>query len=86
MQRVRLRSVFAALAAGAVVGSVAACLSLRPSNDRAWSPDQAVMPHAEIGRHVVRVHNIRNNRYETPHRYAVAHYDRTFDLDSLETA
>ena len=75
-----------ALAAVIPLALVGACLSIRPSNDRAWSPDQAVLPYAEIDGHVARVHNIRNNRYESPHRYAVRYYDRTFDLDSLESA
>ena len=83
--RVRARHVSAAVAL-LLLGALAACLSIRPSNDRAWSPDQAVLPYAEIDGHVVRIHNIRNNRYQSPDRYMVDYYDRTFDLDGLESA
>jgi hypothetical protein len=69
-----------------LLGALGACLSIRPANDRAWSLDQAVLPYAEIHGHVARVHNIRNNRYQSPHRYTVDYYDRTYDLDSLESA
>jgi len=82
---VRPRHLAAAVAL-LLLGALGACLSIRPSNDRAWSPDQAVLPYAEIHGHVARVHNIRNNRYQSPHRYTVDYYDRTYDLDSLESA
>jgi hypothetical protein len=64
---------------------VAAWASIRPSNDRVWSADQAVLPHVEFHGDSVTVHRIRNVRYETTDRYEVAHYDRTFDLRRLES-
>lgn len=61
------------------------CKVWRPSNDRIWSPDQAVLPYAEIDGNLVTVHNIRNCKYRSETDYTVDHYDRTFDLNELET-
>jgi len=58
----------------------------RPSNERDWSPDQAVLPAAEFRGVMVTVRNIRNFRYETTDRYTPAYYDRTFDLRELDSA
>ncbi len=77
----RGRAVLATLAA---VGCVLTWwLSLRPSNDRHWQPDVAVLPSAEVDGHRVTVHRIRNCEYRTPTDFDVRHYDRTFDLDDL---
>ena len=56
-----------------------------PSNDRDWSPDQAVLPWAEIAGDQVTIHNIRNCTYRSANDYDVAHYDRTFDLSRLRS-
>ena len=60
-------------------------LALRPSNDRDWLPDLAVLPWAEISGNRATVHNIRNCEYRTETDFDVRHYDRTFDLDKLQT-
>lgn len=57
--------------------------SLKPSNDRDWTPEQAVLAHADIRGNQVTVHNIRNCRWQTLEDFTVAHYDKTFDLDKL---
>ena len=57
----------------------------KPSNDRDWSPDQAVLPYAEFHGDSVTVHNIRNCTYRTAEDYTVDHYDRTYDLSKIET-
>ena len=57
----------------------------RPSNARDWSPDQAVLATADFKRDRVEVRNIRNCTYLTADDYVVDHYDKTFDLDDLET-
>jgi len=57
----------------------------RPSNRRDWSPNQAVLPWAEMhGDREVTVHNIRDTVYRTAEDYTVRHYDRTYDLDKLD--
>ena len=58
---------------------------LKPSNDRQWEPDQAVLAYAEIDGDRVTVHNIRNCDYLTAENYIVRHYDKTFDLDRLQS-
>jgi hypothetical protein len=57
--------------------------SLKPSNDRDWQPDVAVLPHADIAGNQVTIHNIRNCDYHTETNFDVQHYDKTFDLDQL---
>ena len=55
-----------------------------PSNLREWSPDQAVLPYAEIHGNQVTVHNIRHCRYFDDEAYVVNHYDKTYDLADLQ--
>jgi len=60
---------------------------LSPSNDRDWSPDQAVLPAAEFSSDgtSVTIRNIRDCDYRTSDDYDVRHYDRTYDLAKLKT-
>jgi len=60
-------------------------LSLKPSNDRDWQPDVAVLPYADIAGNQVTIHNIRNCDYHTETNFDVHYYDRTFSLDALRT-
>ena len=57
-----------------------------PRNDRNWQPDLAVLPWAEIDGNRVKFHNIRLCDYRNERDSDVAHYDRTFDLDTLHSA
>jgi hypothetical protein len=57
--------------------------TLRPSNNRDWQPDVAVLPYADINGNKVTVHNIRNCDYRTETDFDVRHYDKTFDLEKL---
>lgn len=66
------------------VESSPALSSLLPSNNREWSPDEAVLAYAEIDGDKVKVHNIRNCTYRADDEYVVRHYDKTFDLDRIE--
>lgn len=54
-----------------------------PSNQRVWSPDQAVLPTADIGRDAVLVRNVRNCKYLSADDYVVDYYDRLIALDDL---
>lgn len=65
-------------------GTFAWWLSIAPSNDRVWTPDQQKLPWAETGHEQITVHNIRNCRYRSASDYTVAHYDKTWPLKSLE--
>lgn len=66
-----------------VIIAIVILYSKRPSNERHWSPDQAVLPHAEMNGNIIKVRNIRNFTYDTPHRYEVDYYDRIFDTNKL---
>jgi hypothetical protein len=66
--------------------SATGCTLLRqPSNDRNWSPDQAVLPSAEFSGSIVRIHNIRNCKYRTAEDYTVNFYDKDFDLGKIQS-
>ncbi|MFV1966400.1 MAG: DUF4105 domain-containing protein [Pirellulaceae bacterium] len=58
---------------------------LRPSNQRDWSPDLAVLPYAEFDGDLVTIHNIRNCVYVSDEDYVVNHYEKTFDQRDVET-
>jgi uncharacterized protein DUF4105 len=74
------------IALAVVVTIVAASLLIRPSNDRDWSVDQAVLAHADIHPPLVTIHDIRNFSYITADRYVPSYYDKTFDLGKLDSA
>ncbi|MCC6125737.1 MAG: DUF4105 domain-containing protein [Pirellulales bacterium] len=59
--------------------------SFQPSNDRDWTPDQAIMAEAEIVGDTANIRNIRNCRYRTIDDYDLAYYDKSFDLNQLES-
>jgi hypothetical protein len=56
----------------------------KPSNDRDWQPEVAVLPYADIRGDLVTVHNIRNFDYRTESDFTPAYYDRSFDLQRLD--
>jgi hypothetical protein len=60
-------------------------LSLKPSNQRDWLPDLAVLPSANITGNQVTVHNIRNCDYRSETDFDVHYYDKSFELDQLRT-
>lgn len=59
--------------------------SKTPSNDREWSLDQQVLPYAEFNGEEVTVFNIRNFTYESVDEYTPAYYDKTFNLNDIES-
>jgi len=58
--------------------------SIRPSHNRNWTLDQAVLPEAEIDGNLVHIKNIRNFTYRSTSDYTPGYYDKTFDLTKLE--
>ena len=58
---------------------------LRPSNERDWVPEQAVLPRAEFLGNEVLVHNIRYCKYNSADDAVVEHYDKRFDLDRIKS-
>jgi hypothetical protein len=59
--------------------------SIRPSHERAWMPEHARLPHAEIDGARVRIHDVRAFRYDAAGAPLPAYETRTVDLDALET-
>lgn len=57
--------------------------SIKPSNDRDWQADVAVLPYATVQDNLVTVHNIRNFNYRSETDYTPAYYDKRFDLNKL---
>jgi hypothetical protein len=55
----------------------------KPSNDRDWQPDLALLPSATIDGDRITIHNIRNCDYRTETDFTVQHDDKTFDLNAL---
>ena len=69
------------------LGAFAAAWStVKPSNDRDWQPDVAVLPYATFDGDRVTIHNIRNFDYRSETDYTPHYDDKTFDLRELETA
>jgi hypothetical protein len=56
----------------------------KPSNDRPWQPEVAVLSYASIDGDLVTVHNIRNFDYRSETDFTPAYYDKTFDLRGLK--
>ena len=59
---------------------------IEPSNSRDWQEDVAVLPYAHIQGDLVTIHNIRNFAYRTDTDFDARYYDRTFDLNKLDSA
>jgi hypothetical protein len=59
--------------------------TIAPSNDRHWKQGVDVPPYASIAGNLVTVHNIRNFHYRTESDFDVAYYDKTFDLERLDS-
>lgn len=55
----------------------------RPSNDRDWAIDQAILPYAAIDEESVTVFNVRNFTYTSVKNYTPAYYDKTYILKDL---
>lgn len=68
-----------------IVAYIIFSLIVRPSLDRDWSKDQAVLARAEISEDRVDITNIRNINYRSTTDYDVQYYDKTFDLSKLES-
>lgn len=54
-----------------------------PSNDRAWSEDQTILPYAEFDGDTIHIKNIRNFEYLSRDEYIPAYYDKTVDINDL---
>ena len=79
-------SALAWLTLGLFLAAGPGCTMFGPSNDHHnWSPDQVVLPRAEIHEPSVTVRNIRNCAYRSEQDFDVRYYDKTFDLGQLDS-
>lgn len=57
--------------------------TIRPSHDRTWRSDVAVMPRATIDGDKVKISGFRNFEYRSLEDYTVRHEEREYDLSHL---
>jgi hypothetical protein len=60
-------------------------ITVKPSNDRNWTVDQAILPYAEISGNMVTIHNIRNFTYASTTSFTPAYYNKTFNLSKIRS-
>lgn len=73
-----------AVVVACAAGLLTALLLIRPSNDRDWIVEQAVLAVAQFAGDQVTIRNVRNFTH-TAGAPIVAYEDRTYDLNALET-
>jgi hypothetical protein len=78
-----LRNLLLFLGLAAVAAAAGAWLLRRPSNDRRWAGDQAVLPEVRFEGDQVHVRHVRDFRYTAETAWTPAYRDRTYDLDRL---
>lgn len=59
--------------------------TLKPSNNRDWTPEQVKLAEAEFKGNKVTVRNIRDCRWRKPDDFTLAYRDKTFDLRKLRS-
>src|SRR5499427_5215027 len=59
--------------------------TLEPSNDRDCRTENALLAYATIDGDRITLHNIRNFDYRTETDFTPGYYDRTFDLNQLDS-
>ncbi len=79
----RRRIILTALGALTVIAVVYAFAG-RPSNDRDWEPNEAVLPSFDFRGDSVALRNVRNTSYRTADDYTPAYYDTTYDMKDLQ--
>lgn len=58
-----------------------------PSLTRNWSPDQATMPSVDfLDNNKIKITNIRDIHYRTTRDYDLKYYDRTINIDDVNSA
>ncbi len=59
--------------------------TIEASNDRAWQPDVAMLPSAQIEGDVITLRNVRSFTYRSESDYTPLWYDKTVDLKQLDS-
>lgn len=81
----RLLNYFLMVVLVSVVAYIVLVILIRPSLDRDWSRDAVVLARAEISGDAATITNIRDIDYRTKTEYEVRYYDKTFDLNKIES-
>ena len=71
-----------ALGLGAAIGAIL-WFSAKPSNDRNWIVEQAVLPEATISGDTVKIRNVRDFDYTARQTFKPRYSDRAYDLSKL---
>ena len=58
---------------------------LRPANDRDWIAELQTPAFAEVNGDQITLRNIRSNRYVTNDDYVLNHYDRTININQIQS-
>ncbi len=84
-----MKKIFGTLAAFIVIVAVLFFTEfpwwIKPSNDRIWNEDQALLPIILKDGDEISIRNIRNFTYETDTKFTPGYYDATYSLKELET-
>ena len=59
--------------------------TISPRQDRDWAPEYAKPAYATINGDLITIHNIRNFDYRTETDFVPRYYDKTFDLNKLDS-
>lgn len=84
MRRKIIIGIFVVLAL-ALIAWLLLIVFTKPSNDRNWTIDNEILPYAEFNGDEVTVYNIRNFEYRSVSDYTPQYYDKTFDLNKIQT-
>lgn len=80
-----LKKILFGILAAALLFWITMVLVFRPSVNRDWNIDQAVLPEVTFSGDEVAIKNIRNINYRSTSDFDVRYYDKTFDLNKLES-
>ncbi len=81
-----LKKIFKVLGVIILLLVITYCLLIifvRPSTNRDWALDQAVLPYAEITGKNINIYNIRNFKYKTVSVFFPEYYDKKVNLEDL---
>jgi hypothetical protein len=82
---IRLVKGISIVAVVVAIVSLAFSLKEKPSLTRDWTQDQKILAESTVDGNNISIKNIRNIYYRTTSDYDVSYYDKTFDLNKLES-
>lgn len=58
-------------------------ISLKPSNERDWAPEQKILPYAIVEGEIAKFYNVRDFQYHGKDDYDIRYYDREYNLNEI---